>query len=174
MRFDLNQAVQVLDATPATLRALLSGLDDVWSASGGDADAAWGPFDVLGHLIHGEDTDWIPRAKIILEQSGDRTFEAFDRFAQFENSKGKEVGDLLDEFGSKRSQSLETLVFWRLTEEQLALKGTHPELGEVDLRQLIATWVVHDLTHIRQIATTIAKKYAGEVGPWREYLSILD
>jgi len=128
---------------------------------------------VLGHLIHGEETDWIPRARIILANSDDRTFTPFDRFAMFENSKGKSVKQLLDEFDRKRIESLDTLRSWNLTDEQLDREGVHPELGSVTLRQLLATWVVHDLTHLRQIVTIMAKRYETEVGVWREYLSIL-
>lgn len=172
MNFDLDQALQVLAATPSTLRALLGQIDDTWTSSAGDAEQ-WQPYDIVGHLIHGEDTDWIPRAKVILGQGSDRTFTPFDRLAQFDDSKGKSIGDLLDEFESKRRQSLDILASWELSDDQLALKGTHPELGDVDLRQLLATWVVHDLTHLRQIATVMAKRYTDEVGPWRDYLSIL-
>jgi hypothetical protein len=174
MRFELERAVQILSATPAALKALLGGLDDAWTATRGDIDAPWEVFDIVGHLIHGEETDWIPRARIILDQSGDSTFTPFDRFAQFERSKGKALAQMLAEFEDRRADSLATLRSWRLTPEQLDLKGRHPELGEVDLRQLLATWVVHDLTHLRQIATALAKKYGTEVGPWRECLSILN
>ena len=173
MKFDLKQAEQVLRATPTTVRAMLDGLDDAWTSSETSGEEAWEPYDVVGHLIHGERTDWIPRAKIILEQGSIPTFEPFDRFAQFENSKGKRLSELLTEFESLRRQNLATLSAWGLTDEQLRLKGIHPELGEVDLAQLLATWVVHDLTHIRQIAVVTAGKYRDEVGPWREYLSIL-
>ena len=171
MRFNVEQAVQVLEATPRTLRTLLGNLSDEWTATS-DRDS-WGAFDVIGHLIHGEETDRVPRARIILEQAGNRTFVPFDRFAQFENSKGKSLPDLLDEFERLRSENLEVLRSWRLTDQQLALEGTHPELGPVTLRQLLATWVVHDLNHFRQIATAMAKRYDSEVGVWKEYLSIL-
>ena len=173
MKFDLKQAEQVLRATPATVRAMLDGLVDAWTSSETSGEQAWAPYDVIGHLIHGERTDWIPRAKIILEQGSTRTFEPFDRFAQSDNSRGKRLSELLTEFESLRRQNLATLSAWRLTDEQLRLKGIHPGLGEVDLAQLLATWVVQDLTHIRQIAASMAGKYRDEVGPWREYLSIL-
>jgi hypothetical protein len=136
-------------------------------------DRKWEPFDVVGHLIHGEETDWIPRARIILEQGENRTFIPFDRFAQFERSKGKSLANLLDEFEKLRAENIDTLRSWNLTEEHLDLEGIHPELGTVTLRQLLATWVVHDLNHIRQIVTAMAGKYSGEVGVWKEYLSIL-
>ncbi|HTK39115.1 MAG TPA: DinB family protein, partial [Pyrinomonadaceae bacterium] len=171
MKFDRANAVEVLSATPGTLRTLLGGLSDGWISSSNHSDS-WQAFDVVGHLIHGEETDWIPRARIILEQGENRTFVPFDRFAQFENSKGKSLADLLTEFEAARAKSLAELRSWHLTDEQLGLKGMHPELGEVMLGQLLATWVVHDLNHIRQIATSMAKLYDAEVGPWKEFLSI--
>jgi hypothetical protein len=172
MKFEIENAVAVLSATPGTLRALLGGLSDSWTSSSGNSDS-WQAFDVVGHLIHGEETDWITRARIILEQGENRTFVPFDRFAQFDNSKGKSLSDLLAEFEEARAKSLSELQSWNLTDEQLELKGMHPELGEVTLGQLLATWVVHDLNHIRQIATAMARRYDAEVGPWKEYLSIL-
>lgn len=172
MKFEIENAIEVLSATPAALRAMLGGLSDSWISSSNDSDS-WQAFDVVGHLIHGEETDWIPRARIILEQGENRTFVPFDRFAQFENSKGKRLSDLLAEFEEARAKSLSELRSWNLTGEQLGLKGMHPELGEVSLSQLLATWVVHDLNHLRQIATAMARRYDAEVGPWKEYLSIL-
>lgn len=178
MRFELEKSIAVLSATPATLRSLLEGLSEEWTGGDGQdphsRDREWRPYDVIGHLIHGEETDWIPRANIILEQGRYRTFVPFDRFAQFERSKGKSLAELLDEFAQLRNENIETLRSWNLTEQQLDLEGTHPELGRVNLRQLLATWVVHDLNHIRQIVTAMAKRYSGEVGVWREYLSILN
>jgi hypothetical protein len=170
--FSLDGAAEILERTPSAVRALLQGLSNDWT--GGGDESNWAPFDIVGHLIHGEVTDWIPRAEIILRQGEDRTFEPFDRFAQFELSKGKSLDDLLDDFETKRRESLETLRSYNLTDEQLRLKGVHPEFGDVALSELIASWVAHDLTHIRQITQFLAKKYANEVGPWREYLSILD
>lgn len=172
MRFELEKTCEVLRQTPYSLARMLEGLSAEWTASSGDREN-WGPYDIVGHLIHGDETDWIPRAEIILAQSENRTFVPFDRVAQFERSKGKTHDDLLTEFAHLRSVNLETLVRWQLTEEQLALKGTHPELGEVTLEQLLATWVVHDLNHISQIARKMAVKYSENVGPWTEYLSIL-
>lgn len=172
MKFDLDDAIHVLSATPGTLRAMLGGLSDGWVSSGNNSDS-WQAFDVVGHLIHGEETDWIPRARVILEQGENRTFVPFDRFAQFENSKGKSLSDLLTEFEEAREKSLSELRSWNVTGQQLELKGMHPELGEVSLGQLLATWVVHDLNHIRQIATALAHQYDAKVGPWKEYLSIL-
>src|SRR3954451_4602652 len=145
MNFDLTQTIELLSATPPTLRALLGGLHDNWT-TGASSQESWAPFDVLGHLIHGEETDWIPRAKIILDQGEDLTFVPFDRFDQFEASKGKTLNDLLDEFALLRRRNLQTLRSWEITKAQLDLSGVHPELGPVTLRQLLATWPVHDLT----------------------------
>jgi hypothetical protein len=172
MQFDLDRSVEVLTSTPTTLRSMLVGLSSDWTRSSDNPDS-WQPFDVLGHLINGEETDWIPRARVILAQGSDRTFLPFDRVAQFERSKGRTLVELIDEFANLRTESLEILRSWELVAEELDLEGIHPELGSVSLRQLLATWVVHDLTHIRQIATVMALKYADQVGPWREYLSIL-
>jgi len=172
MQFEVSRAIEVLSATPSTLRALLGNLSGDWTSSDKEEDR-WESFDVVGHLIHGEETDWIPRARIILDQGENRTFVPFDRFAQFEKSKGKSLAELLDEFERLRWDNIDELHSWDLTDAQLDLEGMHPELGQVTLRQLLATWVVHDLNHVRQIATSMAKKYDGEVGVWREYLSIL-
>lgn len=172
MEFEINQAVEILRQTPATVQSLLGNLSKEWTASENDKEN-WTPFDIIGHYIHCEDTDWIPRARIILEQGENRTFEPFDRFAQFELSKYKTLGELLEAFAEKRAMNLEILASWNLTIEDLNLKGNHPELGEVTLEQLISTWVVHDLTHIRQIVQVLAKKYDANVGSWKEYLSIL-
>jgi hypothetical protein len=172
MKFQVEQAVEILSNTPLVLKSLLGNLSSDWTENISNSED-WSPFDVLGHYIHGEETDWIPRAEIILKQGENIAFEPFDRFAQFEKSKGKTLGELLETFAELRKKNLETLRSWNLTGEQLQLKGTHPELGEVDLEKLLSTWVVHDLTHIRQIVTALAKKYGENVGVWKEYLSIL-
>jgi len=172
MKFQVEQAVEILSNTPLVLKSLLGNLSSDWTENISNSED-WSPFDVLGHYIHGEETDWIPRAEIILKQGENIAFEPFDRFAQFEKSKGKTLGGLLETFAELRKKNLETLRSWNLTGEQLQLKGTHPELGEVDLEKLLSTWVVHDLTHIRQIVTALAKKYGENVGVWKEYLSIL-
>ena len=178
MQFTVERAIELLSATPATLRSLLGNLSRDWTSIEGSNSSGqngqWGPFDVVGHLIHGEETDWIPRARMLLEQGENRTFVPFDRFAQFERSEGKTLDQLLDEFVNLRAGNLATLRSWSLSEEQLDLRGLHPELGEVSLRELLATWVVHDLNHVRQIVTAMARKYEGEVGPWKAYLSILN
>ncbi len=168
----MHRSIHILERTPFVMSQLLRGLPAEWTHTAGDKNN-WQPYDIVGHLIHGERTDWIPRARIILDQSVDGTFEPFDRFAQFEDSGGKYIDDLLEEFAGLRRLNLDTLRSWRLTDSQLDLTGTHPELGKVTLRQLLATWVVHDLNHIRQIVTAMARKYESEVGPWREYLGIL-
>jgi hypothetical protein len=172
MQFKIEQAIEILSQTPASLRAMLGGLSEDWTGGGGTDD--WDPYTVVGHLIHGEKTDWIPRARIILEQGESVTFTPYDRFAQFENSKGKTLHDLLEEFETLRRENIETLRSMNITPEKLPLKGMHPELGEVDLEKLLSTWVVHDLGHIRQIVTFMAGKYSGNVGVWKAYLSILE
>lgn len=172
MNFRIDHAVDILRQTPYSLERMLSDLSEEWTVSKGDRED-WSPYDVIGHLIHCEETDWIPRAEIILVQGQDREFEPFDRWAQFDISKGRSLADLLTEFAHLRSLSLERLVAWQLTPEQLELKGIHPEFGDVTLRQLLSTWVVHDLGHIRQIVTYMARKYENSVGPWKQYLSIL-
>ncbi|MEO6391030.1 MAG: DinB family protein [Pyrinomonadaceae bacterium] len=169
MQFDLKQAVAILAQTPQTLRPMLGELPEAWT-HGGSADN-WSPYDVVGHLIHGELTDWIPRARIILAQGEDPTFTPFDRLAQFEDSGS--LAERLDTFARLRSENLQALDSMNLTPEKLALKGMHPELGEVDLAQLLSTWVVHDLNHLRQIVKFMADKYSGNVGPWKQYLLIL-
>lgn len=173
MKFDLKKAVEVLERTPAVLRTLLQDLSTEWvmNNEGGDS---WSPYDVIGHLIHGEMTDWIPRTGIILLQDPDNcVFQPFDRFAQFDNSKGKNLSDLLSEFEQLRRKNLDLLRDYSITEADLQLTGIHPELGKVNLAQLLATWVTHDLTHIAQISRVMAKQYKDEVGPWRSYIGVL-
>lgn len=172
MDFELTKAMEVLGRTPATLKYLLGALNDDWLLQN-EGPKTWSPFDVVGHLIHGEETDWIPRARIILEEGENRQFEPFDRFAMFEKSKGKSIEDLLDAFARLRKDNLQQLRAMNLTPEMLEKRGRHPALGVVTLKQLLATWVVHDLNHIGQIVRVMAKQYQNEVGPWREYLSIL-
>jgi hypothetical protein len=176
MNFDISYSIEVLSATPPTLNSLLGKLSEEWTLPDPKSvipNRPWVAFDVVGHLIHGEETDWIPRARIILAQDESRTFVPFDRFAQLENSKGKSLDRLLDEFARLRAENIDTLRGWNLTQEQLDLEGTHPELGTVTLRQLLATWVVHDLNHICQIATALALRYSDHGGVWKEYLSVL-
>lgn len=172
MEFKLDHAKQILTHTPTTLRSLLRDLPSDWlhANEGGET---WSPFDVLGHLIHGEETDWIPRARIILSHGEAHAFEPFDRFAMFENSNGKSIEELLSEFERLRRQNLNDLEKMALTPEMFKKRGTHPELGVVTLGQLLSTWVVHDLNHIGQIVRVMARQYGESVGPWRAYLGIL-
>lgn len=169
--FDLDDAVKVLERTPASLAALLEGLPQTWTTATEGVDT-WSPYDVIGHLIHGELTDWIPRARHILAGET-RPFDKFDRTAQFSDSEGKSLSELLAEFAALRRDNIATLLEMKLTREDLGRKGMHPELGEVTLGQLLATWVVHDLDHVAQIARVMAKTYTTVVGPWTAYLSIL-
>ena len=173
MEFQLDKAKEVLRRTPATLNALLGELPNDWVLSNEGADT-WSPYDVMGHLIEGEETDWIPRARIILEQGEARPFDRFDRFAMFEKSKGKSLFELLATFEQLRSESLRQLDELKLTPELLQKRGTHPVLGAVTLSQLLSAWVVHDLGHIRQIVRVMAKQYGEAVGPWTAFLTILD
>jgi len=173
MEFKLEQAIEVLERTPATLNSLLRDLSEQWLVQNEGPDT-WSPYDVIGHLIHGEETDWIPRAKMILEHGETRAFEPFDRVAMFEESKGKSIVELLDTFAQLRAANLRELQSMNLTSELLDKRGRHPELGVVTLRQLLSTWVVHDLGHIRQIVRVMAKQYREAVGPWKAYLSILE
>lgn len=172
MSFDLEAGLEVLERTPAVLDRWLRGLDAVWLEAT-EGPETWSPFDIVGHLVHGERTDWMGRARRILEHGPDRPFEPFDRFAQFEDSRGKSIGDLLDEFARLRTENLTALRALGLSEDRFDLEGTHPALGSVTLGQLLATWVVHDLGHIAQIARVMAKVNREEVGAWREYLPIL-
>ena len=172
MDFELTAGTAVLERTPATLRAMLAGLPSSWIDATEGPDS-WSPYVIAGHLIHGERTDWIPRARIILAQGADHRFTPYDRFAQFHESQGKSLADLLDEFARLRAGNLATLAGWRLTDAQLDLTGEHPEFGSVTLRQLLATWVAHDLGHIAQTARVMAKQYRDAIGPWRAYLPIV-
>lgn len=173
MDFDLTAGIAILERTPHTLRAMLAGLPPTW-IDATEGPETWSPYDIMGHLVHGERADWITRAKIILAQGDDRRFEPFDRFAQLRESEGKSLDDLIDEFARLRAENLETLAGWGLTDDHLALEGEHPAFGPVTLRQLLSTWVAHDLGHVAQIARVMAKQYRDEIGPWRAYLPIMD
>ncbi len=172
MKFELNKAVAILERTPSVLRVYLKDLAQEW-ISENEGGNTWSPYDVVGHLIHGEQTDWIIRTKIILGNNKNKEFEPFDRFAQFENSQGKSLNQLLDEFESLRKENLKQLKYLNLDESNLNLEGIHPELGIVTLKQLLSTWVTHDLGHISQISRVMAKQYKSEVGPWLQYINIL-
>jgi len=173
MEFELSRSIPILAHTPAVLSCLLSGLPDE-SLHANDGRDTWSPIDILGHLIHGEKTDWIPRARMILEHGISKTFPPFDRFAQFRESEGKSLADLLAEFSDLRKANLAALDAMRLTDFHLGKKGIHPEFGAVTLAQLLATWVAHDLSHIAQTAEVMCRQYREAVGPWRAYLPILE
>lgn len=172
MDFSLDAGLEVLTRTPAALRSLLAGVSTSWSG-GNEGPDTWSPQEIVGHLIHGEETDWIPRAKIILSDGESRAFEPFDRFAQGRRFADWSLEQLLDRFSELRADNLTRLRGWHLTPQQLALRGRHPELGVVTLSQLLATWVVHDLGHVAQISRVMAKQYAAAVGPWTAYLPVL-
>src|SRR5450631_4382058 len=178
MEMKLSDTMQVLERGPGTVDQMLRGLPEEWvrATEGGNT---WSCYDVVGHLIHGEVTDWLPRARIILEHGESRTFEPFDRLAQFKEAQLNEKRHqplelLLDRFKELREQNLNALRGLHLSSEDLSRTGIHPELGTVTLRQLLSTWAVHDLTHISQISRVLAKQYEREVGPWKAYLGILN
>lgn len=170
--FELGEALELLERTPRVLDAWLRELPVAW-ARASEGPETFSPFDVLGHLLHGEQADWIPRIERILEHGEARAFEPFDRFAQERESVGKSVTQLLDEFALARAASLARLRALGLSGADLERRGTHPKFGSVTLRQLLATWVAHDLDHVAQIARVMAKRYALEVGPWSAFLPLL-
>ena len=163
----------MLERTPAVLRSLLQDLPAEWT-SGNEGPSTWSPFDVVGHLIHGERADWIPRIEHILHHGDAVAFPPFDREAMFAASKDRTLAELLDDFSALRTQSLARLDALRLTEADLARNGRHPEFGVVTMGQHLSTWVVHDLTHVNQAVRVMAKQYDAAVGPWRAYLSVLN
>src|SRR5882672_11011678 len=172
MEFDLVHAADILRRTPATLSAVLLDVGDSWTRATEGPDT-FSPFDVVGHLIDGEETDWIPRARIILAKGPNLRFEPYDRFRHKFRNAGRSLESLLTEFANLRATNLELLRSWNLTERALDLPGEHRRLGRVTLRQLLAAWVVHDLGHLAQVARVMAKQYREEVGPWLPYLPVL-
>lgn len=170
--FDLTQAIEVLARTPHVLRSLLHGLSDGWTLRN-YGEATFSPFDVVGHLLEADRHNWMPRLRLMLRDGTDTPFAAFDRYAMFESSRGKRLSELLDAFAQMRATNLLELESLHLTNDLLDRQGTHPDLGTVTVRQLLATWVVHDLGHTQQIVKAMAYQYRDAVGPWREYLSIL-
>ena len=170
--FSLNDGLPILRATPGVLSAWLSELPENWTLATEGPDT-WSPFDVVGHLIHGERTDWMPRVELLLAQGEARPFTPFDRFAQFRDSRGKSLSELLETFARLRQENLGRLEALRLQPTDLPRRGRHPELGTVTLGQLLATWVVHDLNHLAQIARVMGRQYTESVGPWVEYLPLL-
>jgi hypothetical protein len=172
MEQNLEHTICLLTRTPATLDALLRDLPEAWSMRN-EGGNSWSAFDVVGHLIHGERTDWIPRAKMILEFGESRAFEPFDRLAQERESRGKSLGELLDEFTRVRTENLTELKGLKLGPEDLARRGRHPSLGVVTLSELLATWGAHDLTHLHQISRIMAHQYREAVGPWSKFLGVM-
>jgi hypothetical protein len=172
MRFELASTLDILRRTPATLRALLEGAGDDWTRSNEGPDT-FSPFDVVGHLIDGEETDWMPRARLILSRNPEAAFTPYDRFRHYQRNRGRSLPSLLDELARLRAGNLEALATWNLGDAELDLRAMHPSLGAVTLRQLLATWVAHDLGHVAQVARVMAKQYRDEVGPWVEYLPVL-
>jgi len=170
MDFNLDEAIPVLERTPKVLTTLLDELPENWTRVD-DGPDTWSPREVVAHLIHGERTDWIPRARIILKQESYRRFDPFDRFAELKSKRP--LKDLLEEFDQLRSGNVATLRGWNLKEKDMELTGEHPEFGAVTMRQLLATWVVHDLSHIAQITRTMARAYTNAVGPWTAYFRVL-
>lgn len=171
IEFSIDKTLEILEQTPETLSLFLKNLSNDWILSN-EGENTWSPYDVIGHLIHGEKTDWIPRLNKILHDEN-KNFEPFDRFAQFENSKGKNSRVLLTEFKILRVNNLKYLKSLDLSDSDLLLTGIHPEFGEVTVKELLATWATHDLGHISQISRVLAKQYKDQVGPWSSYISIL-
>ena len=172
MQFKLSDATQILRQTPETLTAMVGGIPEGWLKMN-EGSGTFSCYDVVGHLIHGEMTDWIPRTRMILEHGETRAFEPFDRFAQFREDQSRPIRALLDQFAFLRAENLSILQGLNLTSEDLLRRGTHPELGAVTLGQLLSAWVVHDQSHLAQVARVIAKQYSQAVGPWWSYMSIL-
>ena len=170
--FSLADGLPILRGTPGVLRAWLSDLPETWTTANEGPDT-WSPFDVVGHLIHGERTDWIPRLELLLAHGESRPFTPFDRFAQFRDSRGKSLRELLEIFAGLRQENIVRLESLHLQPADFERRGRHPELGPVNLGQLLATWVVHDLNHLAQIARVMAHQYTEAVGPWLQYLPLL-
>ncbi|MGX7666018.1 DinB family protein [Flavobacterium pedocola] len=172
MKFDITTAITFLERTPALLEVQLKNLPEPWLHCN-EGEATWSAFDIVGHLVHGEKTDWISRLEIILSDNEDKSFSPFDRFAMFEDSKGKSMEQLLVEFKTLRERNLGILKSKKLTENDFNRTGIHPVFGEVTLSQLLSCWMVHDLDHLAQIDRVMAKQYKEEVGPWTAFLRIL-
>ena len=172
MGFDLQQTIALLSRTPSALNALLRDLPQTWTLCN-EGGKTWSTFDIVCHLIHGERTDWMPRARMILQHGESRAFDPFDRLAQERESQGKSLGELLEEFERLRSENLDTLRAMNLQPQDFDRRGRHPSLGVVTLSQLLATWAVHDMTHFHQLSRVMAYQYREVVGPWSAYLGVL-
>ncbi|MEP0265602.1 DinB family protein [Dokdonia sp.] len=173
MKFDLQKSIAILERTPDVLTTMLQGISKDWIHTH-EGEDTWSPYDVVGHLIVGEKTDWVVRTKIILSTSENKIFVPFDRFAQLQEKQDIPIAELLTEFASLREKNLTELTTLQITEQDLTRTGIHPELGEVTLAQLLAAWTAHDLGHIAQISRVMAKQYTSEVGPWKAYLKIVN
>jgi hypothetical protein len=169
---NLAETIALLERTPAALDALLRGLPDTWTQRN-EGDGTWSPIEIVGHLIHGERTDWTPRSRVILAHGDTRPFEVFDRLGHVRESEGRTLAQLLDEFARIRAENLAELRDWNLSAEDLARKGRHPSLGPVTLWQLLATWAAHDLSHLHQLSRVMAHQYRAAVGPWSAYLGVM-
>lgn len=172
MNHDLSHSVALLACTPATLKSLLQDLPEAWTSTN-EGENTWSVFDVVGHLVHGERTDWMPRAKRILEFGEAKAFDPFDRFAQSRESQGKSLPQLLDEFAHLRADNLEQLRALHLQSQDFERRGRHPALGTVTLSELLAAWAAHDLTHFHQISRIMAYQYREAVGPWNKFLGVM-
>jgi hypothetical protein len=168
----LQQTISLLSRTPAALNTLLRDLPEEWTQCN-EGEKTWNAFDIVGHLIEGELTDWLPRARRILEFGESKPFERFDRFAQEQASQGKSLSELLDEFARLRQKNLDELRAMNLRPEDLAKRGCHPVLGVVTLSQLLATWPAHDLSHLHQLSRVMAYQYREAVGPWTKFLGVM-
>jgi hypothetical protein len=172
MAQDLEQTTALLARTPAALDAILRDLPEAWTLRN-EGENSWSAFDIVGHLIHGERTDWMPRVKMVLEFGESQTFRPFDRWGQVRESQGKSLDQLLDEFARLRAENLDELRGLNLRREDFERRGRHPALGVVSLSELLATWAIHDLTHLHQISRVMAHQYRDAVGPWSAYLGVL-
>jgi hypothetical protein len=172
MQFHLNKSLQILERTPAVLIDLLKDIDEDWTMNN-EGDETWSAYDIIGHLIHGEHTDWIPRLEIILNEDANKNFTPFDRFAQFKQSEGKNLNQLLKEFKMLREENLKKLKSHQLKEEDFDKTGIHPYFGAITMRQLLSTWTIHDLSHIAQISRVMAKQYKEAIGPWTEFFRMM-
>jgi hypothetical protein len=173
MNFDLNKSIEMLERTPDVYFALFNNSKHNWDKIN-EGIGTWSGYNMIGHFIHGEKTDWIPRAEIILGNKDNKTFEPYDRYAQDKLYSSQTTEELLAEFKILRNQNIQKLLSWNLSENDLNKQGIHPDLGTVTLRQLISTWTVHDIVHLNQVSRVIVKHYAEDVGPWKAYIKLLN